>query len=541
MRRRRRHMQRFYGTVLAVALTSSGAFFLETHMQHIVPDLKRVVEQRIEEAFKGNVEVSIGGIEGGIFRDYSLKDVRIVDKNGVLPQLEFERIMLNCGLSDLVKDKKTLLSRVLCWFSKPSSSAVDMTIKGNKGWLDGIVRIVGDQERLTFQGFTKAFGGETVVFEGTCSVESLPQKAVLSVEIKPPRGSVRLEGELSGSVFTLKADVSHISAYGVEIICDLALNGTIGSRDSQHRLTVDGDCQMRSVWRAFEIISNARLSAEVGIDKRLETALVNGNLKTYGLIVNKKPFREIWFDFDLSVPLKGSRQQKVHPMVLEIRDLSLGKDIKAHGRVVMDRPDYPVDAVVTLDNLNITQLLIDLKVQMPELSYISGIANASFALKGPLTKLASHGKIDVRKGNLGDVYFESMTTVLRGNGPVLSIEDWRIVKKEGFVKLYGEIDLKNIKGNLFKDVRYVIDDQSIEWEGWSIVKEKYNDLEIKATKPVSDTMNVGFRTFINDGIDTDEYRQTEWELEYKLYQKDSVKFKTGGQQDYIGVEHREEF
>jgi len=490
MKRLRRRT--FYRAVLCILLFVTFLFFLETYIQRIIPELTPLVEAELEELFNNKLDISIDTIEGGIFRHYRLKKVRLRDVQGAFPAVEIEQITLNSGLIGLLKNKAMGVQGIFYALSHPF---IDLSIHGKEGWFNGDIRVEETGSgMLRFEGFKKPFKKENILFQGSISPSSDLTHTVFSVNASPLQGALTLEGEIAGGDLSISAKVDHMRLLGADIVSEALLTGS------------------------FKNIASGKL------------ALFEGRLKTASLIINQRPFRDIDLHFQLTLPLNHT-QTFLDRSMLDIKNLKLGKDIMVWGRVFLESPEYPIDITIVVDNLNITQLLLDLKVKMPELSYISGLASAHFSLKGPLSKLESSGRLDIKKGNLGQIIFETLSLSLKGNGPLLRITDSRINKSEGYMLMQGEMDLRNFNNDLFQDV----------WEGWNIVKENTGDLRIRATKPISDRMSIGFKTFVNDENDTQDDRRSSLELEYKLYKKDSLKMRMGAEQEYFGLEHTERF
>ena len=72
-----RARRRFKATLIFLLTLSVIAFF-ESRIEAFAPELKVLAEDRIEGIFGKNLDISIGSIDGGIFRPITLRDVRTV-------------------------------------------------------------------------------------------------------------------------------------------------------------------------------------------------------------------------------------------------------------------------------------------------------------------------------------------------------------------------------------------------------------------------------------------------------------------------------
>jgi hypothetical protein len=68
--------------LLTLLLVVSFIAFIESRIEAFAPQFKTLAENKIEEAFKGGIDINIGRLEGGILRPFLLRDVKIFKKGG---------------------------------------------------------------------------------------------------------------------------------------------------------------------------------------------------------------------------------------------------------------------------------------------------------------------------------------------------------------------------------------------------------------------------------------------------------------------------
>ncbi|MFH1995871.1 MAG: hypothetical protein ABIJ27_02605 [Candidatus Omnitrophota bacterium] len=535
---RRRNRRFWFRASLVFLLGMTSVFFLETYIQRIVPGFIPIVEDLLETVLDDRVSITIGSIEGGIFRNYEMKDVVVEDASGTFPPTTIESVSINYGLIGVFLNRKKEIRK---FFRSLEQPFIDITIDNTKGIFKGYVRIEGDAREIRFQGFRQPNKKENIAFKGRCGPMTDLGHSSFDLDATMLGGSMNARGTIDEREISATVAMNHLNVAGADILGELTVNGSLPDEGVDGKTVIKSFCESRIYFGRSDIICNANVVSAAWVDRLHRRIETKGTFSTVSLIVNQRPFRDIRFDFDISMPINPTDDAGRYTEV-RINDLRIGKEMRSRVSIDMKKPDYPTSAVFVVDNLNITQLLLDFKVRMPDLEKISGIANARFELEGPLKNLSSSGRLDIRKGNLGELIFDSMHLSLRGNGPVLDIVDSRINMREGHMVMRGEMDLRNLDTDIMKNVEFVIDNEAIIWEGWNIVKKNSGDYKIRATKPINEKMSLHFQTFANDENDMIlDDREGGLELEYKLFSKESLKMRMGAEQEYLGLEHTEKF
>ena len=199
-----------------------------------------------------------------------------------------------------------------------------------------------------------------------------------------------------------------------------------------------------------------------------------------------------------------------------------------------------MDIVAVTDNMNVPQVLSAINAGYG--SYVSGNLNSKLELKGTIKNLKTNIRLEMRKGRVGEVNFEHLSVSLKGDGPIMRIEDSRIIRESGPVALGGEIDLRCIgKESIFKNVKVLNGENTMAWDGWETAK--WQDVrEFKMTKNVAGGFNVGFKKYVNDdSVDESLRERDQFELGYNLHPNDSIKVKFAPNSNFFGLEHKDKF
>ena len=104
---------------------------------------------------------------------------------------------------------------------------------------------------------------------------------------------------------------------------------------------------------------------------------------------------------------------------------------------------------------------------------------------------------------------------MKGEGPVVSIDDSRIRKEGGYIILDGTIDFSKLRdGKAFDGINYGPGENFFVWEGWSVSKN-YGTKSVTAEKILDKETTINF----------------------KAYSEETPT----GEEHFLGVEHRIKF
>ncbi|MFC1806742.1 hypothetical protein ACFL0T_00040 [Candidatus Omnitrophota bacterium] len=175
---------------------------------------------------------------------------------------------------------------------------------------------------------------------------------------------------------------------------------------------------------------------------------------------------------------------------------------------------------------------------------ITGALSGEILIEGPIDKLVTKSKLYVAEGRLDKINYENIIINIKGEGPIASLHDSRIIRSDSFLMLDGDLDFRNISnGRFLEDIKISTDNKTVIWEGWDISRAK-GDQELTLSKGEGGGFSLGFKRHLDDEtvyspIDT---AQDEFKLEYKLSDDDSViQIKTKEKEDFVGVVKKYKF
>lgn len=482
-----RHVKarRRFKTILIAALAFSMILFFESRVESFAPQLRTFAESRIEAAFDQQIVLSIGDLKGGIIHPLTVTGCTITDGKGAarFSSVEVESIRSNYRVWDFLFNPQGPLALFMPLSPTPR---IDITFSAADRSVRGFMRIEGKTiEDAKVRGFVTVFKDERVEFSGRT------QGKTVDAELRSRFGTLtsRAVYTADGAV-DAEAALNHLDVQGFDVVCNVAVH------DRPLKDAGPGDRE--------------------------------GTLETTSIIVNHKPFENI------------TAAYQVRDGVITLSSVTLGRNIRISGKIVPADPPI-VDLVITVDNANIAGLFAGIGTQQ-EPPLLSGTLNGRFALKGSLEDPALDASMEIRQGKIKGLDFEFLTARLKGEGPILRIEESRITRKSGAFVLAGEINLSRAaKGNAFEHVKIVSDDMALMWDGMKMVR--HNDTnEVTMEKKVSEELNFGFKRFETDARIDESLRDTdEFEVEYKLHAHDSLKLKVGEDKDFFGLAYEDKF
>ncbi|MDO8535975.1 MAG: hypothetical protein Q7S30_03080 [Candidatus Omnitrophota bacterium] len=473
-----RARRRFRATLIILLVASVIAFF-ENRIEAFAPELKNLAEKRLENIFGGNVGISIGSIDGGIVRPIALRDVRI---SGNGPQKYRPRFF---WIRNIVSNYRVWDLAFPDRFKRSPRIEIDFETKNRE--LSGFITLEGSVDNAAVSGYVRIFGSDKIDVDGRL------KNGIARLILRPKTGIVKIESNFAADgvlLISIKAD--HFKLRDIDIAGDVSIRNIVvksstGSKDE----SLEGDIEAKNV------------------------------------IVNYKPF------FDLKASYKVSNE------TLEVINFDLGHMIYLNGKFGLREP-HLMDMTAVTDNMNMPQVLSVINANYG--SFVSGSLNSKLELKGTLNNLKSAMHLEMRKGRIGEVNFEYLSVSLKGDGPLMRIEDSRVVRESGPVILGGEMDLRRIgKDSVFENIKVLNGENTMAWDGWETAK--WQDVrEFRMTKNVAGGFNVGFKKFVNDDkVDESLRERDQFEFGYNLHPNDSIKLKFGDNSSFFGVEHKDKF
>lgn len=472
---------------MAALLAVCIILFVEARIEAFAPQVKDFITLKAEEALGGKVKLSIGNVEGGILNPISFNEIKLKDKKdaAIFTSVVIDSIRTNYHVWDILlkRGADTGISGIL---SRDSFVYINFETKNREN--SGFVRVEGDISDAKVIGFVNLFNSEKIDFEGRITKEHF------SFTLKLRSGVVDVYGRISPSGdIIMNARTERFRIQGIDIACDLLM---------RNKITADP----------------ANPS-----ERTVESELV-----TRHIAVNGKIYPGIRSAYRVS---KG---------LLEISGLEFGDNIKICGNITLRDP-YKIDVRILIDNLSCTRFLTIFADQEATKAF-SGTLSGKIELKGPLRDLKSNTHLEVRKGNLMGMDFDTLSVTFKGDGPLLRIDDSRIVRQSGSLVLAGELDIRKAgKGNIFDNLKLVSDEKALTWDGFNTSKLKGTE-EVRMQKKLSRDFDLGFTKYTNDEKVGESTRdKDEIKLKYRLNDGDSLamSMKDGG--GFFGLEHRDSF
>lgn len=279
-------------------------------------------------------------------------------------------------------------------------------------------------------------------------------------------------------------------------------------------------------------IGSFDIKSQADLQLAMRPGGVDGKITTSGTILDCKPFGELSGEFCI----EGN--------VFKISSLKWGEDYNLSGSLNLYRP-YDMDLVLGIKDGNLSQLLLVSDVESD--GTVSGKINGQIRTQGPLRNPATVVKLECGGGRLGDLDYESMNVNLRGEGSVLKVVDSRILRKEGYINLSGDVDLKRLwSHDPCKGLAWTCGNEAIVWNGWDIIKQA-NSQELQMQKGVGRDKEfmVTFKSYLNDEQswqDSQGPNQNETVgVQYNLDEAKRVKMQLRNNEEVFSLENKIRF
>lgn len=366
------------------------------------------------------------------------------------------------------------------FFARTPSVAIDFDTKNKE--VSGFITIKGTAEDALVKGYASLFSGEQIEIKGRI------KNGIARLILKAKEGLVKIEANFAANgVLLANITIRHLKF---------------------HEFDIAGEAVIKNI-------------------QDTKNNSLEGELETKNLILNYKPF------------LNVKASYKITKDSLEISNLDLGQIFYINGKFMLKEP-YIIDTTAVTDNVNLAQMLSIFNPRYA--AFLTGTMNSKWEFKGAINKLKSKVHLELKKGEMGGMNFDYLTADLKGDGPIVRIEDSRIERESGSLLLAGDMDMRKIgKDSLFENIKITDGEKTILWDSWDT--SKWQDVsEFRMKKKLTDDFNVGFKKFVNeDKVDESIREKDQYELEYSLHPKDSLKVRFGDNKNFFGLEHKDKF
>jgi len=276
----------------------------------------------------------------------------------------------------------------------------------------------------------------------------------------------------------------------------------------------------------YDLLLNVYLFGNVyQKDRYIDT--IKGTLITKNTMIDFTPIGEFNSNFEYK---EG---------VLKLERFSFGDSFDLTGEINLKRP-FNVNIEVKLTELDLSSLVMFGSQKLRE--SVTGSLSGDIKAEENLLKPRIRGKLNARNGRLGLVDYKVANVNLQGTWPVLEILDSQILRENGYFMLDGFVDLRRLgRPRFLEGLRIRSDEKTVVWAGWDIVKEIDQGEELNLEKNIGEDFKINFKKFINDEVYTQDYKDDEIELEYKLRNNKSFKMRLKESEETLQLQHRIKF
>ncbi len=312
---------------------------------------------------------------------------------------------------------------------------------------------------------------------------------------------------------------------------------------SENRLTLTANLEPSKLGN-FDVLTNLVLTLDKKVNLHDKTQKICGTLKTYGSVLNKRPFPELNSSFE------------IQDAKLRILTFSLGDSYDLRGIVNLSSRPFNVDLSLNFYQAAPSELISRFgwgaqgESGFAEQPDFSGLINGLIKITGDISRPKVEGYLEAREGRIGDLNFVSADINIKGRYPRILIVDSRICREEDFFIVEGEMDFTNLlrlcaasgRGlgqEDFLDIRLKAD-RGMLWQGWDITRRTEN--QVHMSKSIADDLKITFDSFMEDASEGlgGNYRN-ELGLEYKIFGDKLLKLRLRKTEGILGLERKIKF
>ncbi|MFH1046328.1 MAG: hypothetical protein V1727_05115 [Candidatus Omnitrophota bacterium] len=487
----RKRLSVVFSAVLALAI---AAFLIYSRREAFLAKATALIEERLQKNLQ--CQLSIKQLSPNILSDVAMKDLTMsfTQASGLTFNLKVKEARLDYSLQQLL-------------FSNPQEMMM--------------LRLIGPSLSISYQ----------------------PQQAEQAPSVEMAAPCLNLAGlELGNLVFLLED--GEISLNGAPAFLKNVQGRMLLQKDSfyfkdikasllnnpANSLKVYGEFTKDEVFitaqlehlqlKDFDIITNVSFTLNKKVPIGEQEELLSGNLKSYGSVLNNRPFPEVNAAFELK------------ESALRILTCTIGEEYDLRGIVTL-KPQVLADLSLSLFQAAPHELVA--QFLYPERPDFSGLTNGLVKISGPLNALTYDGYLEVTNGHMGELKFVSANINIKGQYPKIYFVDSRFSREEDSLIMNGEIDLT--KPENFSLVFGL--DQGIYWQGWDINR---NYDTVRMTRDIAEDVKVSFDTSIDENSSGYEDVYTnELGVAYKVFGDQALKLRIKKDEGILGIERRIKF
>ncbi|MDP3786333.1 MAG: hypothetical protein Q8R05_02140 [Candidatus Omnitrophota bacterium] len=553
---------------------------------------------------KIGLEGEIGDIEGGIFREIVLKDVKLYGAGAAaqpVRQLFFSSsaIELDYRIWDIAFKKFYKLNKIT--FISPNVYFYDA---GNKFAIPKVVEPAWKEITISIRDGSfhnsqaipviTEFNGnfkldEKGIESRNVSASIFGQRFFGSGSLGFPlaRSVIRLEGAIKGRGYFLKAEISGV-------IEEMAVRGTF---EIPERLNLNFSGNVSATENEVSLknfnfgdnllLSGVFESAKKGFRIDLYPQDIGGNAAALGeeshvgiigdfsklpyftLNINATHLKLLGFDLLSNYNINGKLNYgKDGRLDTVVGDFSTSGSLINYDPIRELKGTYEVEGgEIKLLGLNYGDVVfangffsssppneIDLNFRFKgaqlagltdltmERGLISGLVFGDIRIYGDLEKkFKINGSLDFLNGNIGIIKYNSAKVTMKGNSERLEFFDSKVYTDDEVLTLEGKMDMKDVgTSRAFRNIVIKSDPNTVVWAGTSVTRVPGGE-EYVSGRDISEQFRVNFKTYSAQQIERGRPKQDEVELEYKLGKPGNIKLRMKENDDFFGVERKVRF
>lgn len=281
-------------------------------------------------------------------------------------------------------------------------------------------------------------------------IPNLPDMRVSRFRINCRDGTVDLNVGRKGEKFIIRGGINHVKIYGIDIV--------------------------------------SSVTAHMDVNGKEPAAI---SLVFKDMVINYKPF-----DREVYIFLSYDKAKDV----IDVTRFGIKGELEGYGSVRLT-PQNHIFLKWAIRDLALKEYFLPSDGKLK----VNGVLNGNFTLKGPLREARLSAHLNVQGGNFGDFRFDSIIANLVGEGPVIQIHETRISKKDGYMTLSGEVDLRKLRDKKpFEKVSLKTEDNLFFWQDWSVSKKNESSL-VEAEKFLDKDFKLSFKARTENANSEEEH------------------------------------
>lgn len=323
-----------------------------------------------------------------------------------------------------------------------------------------------DIENIRIHSETRAWSGSGMVYPGK---DDLAVDLALDFSGKKHDGLIRISGGISRPYVKVEywtrsvlADQNKIIARGHLLYDNGLVFDNFRIDAGWGNAVLDGFATFSSMEMEFEV--NEKFYNDVSLTGKVVSEIIYSSSQKNKETNNVKMlFSDMKIDnykiSDIFIDLSYT-QSRIH--IKEARSQS----VNLQGSIDITHDPAVFDLMLTCENSDI-ETLKPVLMKRRRHAHLSGDITGTLSLRGHKNAMGGKGSFVIKNGSVGMISeFKRMVFDFTWNGPILMMNDARIIREEDYFVLNNTIDLSatDILANL--EIEHV--GKSMEWEGWTV-------------------------------------------------------------------------